>query len=319
MFRHYLSISIVSLLLSGNIFAQAWPAKIITIVVPFAPGGNIDIVGRTIGRELSLILKQPVVIENKPGAGGMIGATYVAKSKPDGYTFLVSSNGLITTTLIRNDQQHRDDELTPVILLTLAPSVIVTNVNSSAANLKDFVNNLQANKTERVIFATAGVGTTPHFVSALFKIATGLDVDPIPYKSGSDTITAIAGGQVQLAAESTQVVTPKIKGGLVKPLAVTYDQRSISLPDVPTTKELGYPSIVITHFVGMMAPTGTPPDILEKMNLASQKALQSPEVKNAFASSGTIIVGGSRASFAEYMVKERERLKKVVQEAGMTK
>ena len=319
MFRHYLYIFIVGFVLSGNIFAQAWPSKTITIVVPFAPGGNIDIVGRTIGRELSLILKQPVVIENKPGAGGMIGATYVAKSKPDGYTFLVSSNGLITTTLIRNDQQHRDDELTPVILLTLAPSVIVTNVNSSAANLKDFVNNLQANKTDRVIFATAGVGTTPHFVSALFKIATGLDVDPIPYKSGSDTITAIVGGQVQLAAESTQVVTPKIKGGLVKPLAVTYDQRSTALPDVPTTKELGYPGIVITHFVGMMAPAGTPPDILEKMNLASQKALQSPDVKNAFASSGTIIVGGSRASFADYMLKERERLKKVVQEAGMTK
>ena len=319
MFRHYLYIFIVGFVLSGNIFAQAWPSKTITIVVPFAPGGNIDIVGRTIGRELSLILKQPVVIENKPGAGGMIGATYVAKSKPDGYSFLVSSNGLITTTLIRNDQQHRDDELTPVILLTLAPSVIVTNVNSSAANLKDFVNNLQANKTDRVIFATAGVGTTPHFVSALFKIATGLDVDPIPYKSGSDTITAIVGGQVQLAAESTQVVTPKIKGGLVKPLAVTYDQRSTALPDVPTTKELGYPGIVITHFVGMMAPAGTPPDILEKMNLASQKALQSPDVKNAFASSGTIIVGGSRASFADYMLKERERLKKVVQEAGMTK
>lgn len=319
MFRCYLSIFLVGFLLSGNIFAQAWPAKTITIVVPFAPGGNIDIVGRTIGRELSLILKQPVVIENKPGAGGMIGATYVAKSKPDGYTFLVSSNGLITTTLIRSDQQHRDDELTPVILLTLAPSVIVTNINSSATNLKDFVNNLQANKTERVIFATAGVGTTPHFVSALFKIATGLDVDPIPYKSGSDTITAIVGGQVQLAAESTQVVTPKIKGGLVKPLAVTYDQRSTALPDVPTTKELGYPGIVITHFVGMMAPTGTPPDILEKMNLASQKALQSPDVKNAFASSGTIIVGGSRASFADYMLKERERLKKVVQEASMTK
>ncbi len=319
MFRHYLSIFIVGFLLSGNIFAQAWPSKTITIVVPFAPGGNIDIVGRTIGRELSLILKQPVVIENKPGAGGMIGATYVAKSKPDGYTFLVSSNGLITTTLIRSDQQHRDDELTPVILLTLAPSVIVTNVNSSATNLKDFVNNLQANKTERVVFATAGVGTTPHFVSALFKIATGLDVDPIPYKSGSDTITAIIGGQVQLAAESTQVVTPKIKGGLVKPLAVTYDQRSTALPDVPTTKELGYPGIVITHFVGMMAPTGTPQDILEKMNLASQKALQSPEVKNTFASSGTIIVGGSRASFADYMLKERERLKKVVQEASMTK
>jgi tripartite-type tricarboxylate transporter receptor subunit TctC len=310
---------LVGFLLSGNIFAQAWPAKTITIVVPFAPGGNIDIVGRTVGRELSLILKQPVVIENKPGAGGMIGATYVAKSKPDGYTFLVSSNGLITTTLIRSDQQHRDDELTPVILLTLAPSVIVTNINSSATNLKDFVNNLQANKTERVIFATAGVGTTPHFVSALFKIATGLDVDPIPYKSGSDTITAIIGGQVQLAAESTQVVTPKIKGGLVKPLAVTYDQRSTALPDVPTTKELGYPGIVITHFVGMMAPTGTPTDILEKMNLASQKALQSPEVKNTFASSGTIIVGGSRASFADYMLKERERLKKVVQEASMTK
>ena len=319
MFRCYLSIFLVGFLLSGNIFAQAWPAKTITIVVPFAPGGNIDIVGRTVGRELSLILKQPVVIENKPGAGGMIGATYVAKSKPDGYTFLVSSNGLITTTLIRSDQQHRDDELTPVILLTLAPSVIVTNINSSATNLKDFVNNLQANKTERVIFATAGVGTTPHFVSALFKIATGLDVDPIPYKSGSDTITAIIGGQVQLAAESTQVVTPKIKGGLVKPLAVTYDQRSTALPDVPTTKELGYPGIVITHFVGMMAPTGTPQDILEKMNLASQKALQSPEVKNTFASSGTIIVGGSRASFADYMLKERERLKKVVQEASMTK
>lgn len=305
--------------ISANfVFAQAWPSKPITIVVPFAPGGNIDIVGRTVGKELSQILKQPVIIENKPGAGGMVGATYVAKSKPDGYTFLVSSNGLVTTTLIRNDQQHKDEELVPVTLLTIAPSVIIASTNNPAANLKEFISNLKASKDNRVLFATAGVGTTPHFVSALVKIATDVDVEPIPYKSGSDTVTALVGGQVQLAAESTQVVTPKIKAGMVKALAVTYDQRSTSLPDVPTTKELGYPSITITHFVGMMAPAGTPADILEKMSQANQKALQSPEVKSVFSNAGTIIVGGSRASFAEYLLKERERLKAVVQDAKMT-
>lgn len=312
------SLAIIFLFSANSVYAQAWPAKQITIVVPFAPGGNIDIVGRTVGKELSQILKQPVIIENKPGAGGMVGATYVAKSKPDGYTFLVSSNGLVTTTLIRNDQQHKDDELVPITLLTVAPSVIIANNNNPASNLKEFITNLKASKDNRVVFATAGVGTTPHFVSALFKIAADADVEPIPYKSGVDTVTALIGGQVQLAAESTQVVTPKIKAGMVKALAVTYDQRSSSLPDVPTTKELGYPSIFITHFVGMMAPAGTPVDILEKMNQANQKALQSPEVRSTFTNAGTIIIGGSRASFAEYLQKERERLKVVVQDAKMT-
>jgi tripartite-type tricarboxylate transporter receptor subunit TctC len=306
-------------IVSNGAFAQAWPSKQITIVVPFAPGGNIDIVARTVGKELSQILKQSIIVENKPGAGGMVGATYVAKSKPDGYTFLMSSNGLVTTTLIRNDQQHKDDELVPVSLLTVAPSVIIANMNNPANNLKEFINNLKASKDNRVVFATAGVGTTPHFVSALFKIAADVDVEPIPYKSGNDTVTALVGGQVQLAAESTQVVTSKVKAGMVKALAVTYDQRSSSLPDVPTTKELGYPSIFITHFVGMMAPAGTPSDILEKMNQANQKALQSPEVRSVFNNAGTIVVGGSRASFAEYLQKERERLKVVVQEAKMTK
>jgi tripartite-type tricarboxylate transporter receptor subunit TctC len=205
-----------------------------------------------------------------------------------------------------------------VTLLTIAPSVIIANNNNPAANLKEFITNVKAGKDNRVVFATAGVGTTPHFVSALFKIAADVDVEPIPYKSGSDTVTALVGGQVQLAAESTQVVTSKVKAGMVKALAVTYDQRSSSLPDVPTTKELGYPSIFITHFVGMMAPAGTPVSILDKMSQANQKALQSPEVKSVFASAGTIIVGGSRASFAEYLQKERERLKVVVQQAKMT-
>jgi tripartite-type tricarboxylate transporter receptor subunit TctC len=301
----------------NSVHAQAWPAKQITIVVPFAPGGNIDIVGRTIGKELALILKQPIIIENKPGAGGMVGATYVAKSKPDGYTFLVSSNGLVTTTLVRNDQQHKDEDLVPVSLLTIAPSVIIANNNNPASNLKEFITNLKASKDNRVVFATPGVGTTPHFVSGLLKIAADVDIEPIPYKSGNDTVTALIGGQVQLASESTQVVSSKIKAGMVKALAVTYDQRSSSLPDVPTTKELGYPSIFITHFVGMMAPAGTPTDILEKMNQANQKALQSPEVKTIFNNAGTLVVGGSRASFAEYMQKERERLKVVALDAKM--
>lgn len=301
----------------NSVYAQAWPAKQITIVVPFAPGGNIDIVGRTIGKELALILKQPIIIENKPGAGGMVGATYVAKSKPDGYTFLVSSNGLVTTTLVRNDQQHKDEDLVPVSLLTIAPSVIITNNNNPASNLKEFITNLKASKDNRVVFATPGVGTTPHFVSGLLKIAADVDIEPIPYKSGNDTVTALIGGQVQLASESTQVVTSKIKAGMVKALAVTYDQRSSSLPDVPTTKELGYPSIFMTHFVGMMAPAGTPTDILEKMNQANQKALQSPEVRVIFNNAGTLVVGGSRASFAEYMQKERERLKVVALDAKM--
>jgi len=302
---------------ANSVYAQAWPAKQITIVVPFAPGGNIDIVGRTIGKELAILLKQPIILENRPGAGGMVGATFVAKSKPDGYTFLVSSNGLVTTTLVRNDQQHKDEDLVPVSLLTIAPSVIIANNNNPASNLKEFITNLKASKDNRVVFATPGVGTTPHFVSALLKIATDVDIEPIPYKSGNDTVTALIGGQVQLASESTQVVTSKIKAGMVKALAVTYDQRSSSLPDVPTTKELGYPSIFITHFVGMMAPAGTPTDILEKMNQANQKALQSPEVKAIFNNAGTLVVGGSRASFAEYMQKERERLRVVALDAKM--
>ena len=223
--------ALVFLVLANSVFAQTWPSRPITIVVPFAPGGNIDIVGRTVGRELALILKQPVIIENKPGAGGMVGAAYVAKSKPDGYTFLVSSNGLVTTSLIRNDQPYKDQDLVPVSLLTIAPSVYVTNATNPASNIKEFVDNLKAKGINRILFATAGRGTTPDFVGGLLQQATGIQMESVAYKSGSETITAVVGGQIELAAESTQVVIPRIKAGLIKALAVTYEQRSTALPD----------------------------------------------------------------------------------------
>ncbi|AYD62564.1 tripartite tricarboxylate transporter substrate binding protein [Achromobacter sp. B7] len=295
----------------------AWPDKPITFVAPFSAGGANDLVARIIAKAVGTTLKQSVIVENRPGAGGVVGAAHVARSAADGYTYLVGSNGTVTNSLIRSDQPYKDDELTPVALLTITPSVIVANPSNPAKDLKDFVERAKKAKTDRITFSTAGNGSTPHFVAEMVKEATGLPIEPIAYKSGSEGVTAVIGNQVDATSEASIVTLPLIQSGKLKALATTWDKRMASAPDIPTTAEAGFPAVRIGHWAGLYAPAGTPADVLDKMNAAVEQSLQTKEVQDALRQSSIEPGGGSRASFVEFAASERERLGKIVKNGHM--
>lgn len=310
----------MALTLAGLAFgAQAadWPDHPITFVAPFSAGGANDLVARIVAKAVATELKANVIVENRPGAGGVVGSAHVARSAPDGYTYLVGSNGTVTNSLIRSDQPYKDEELTPVALLSITPSVIVTNPDNPAKDLKEFVANARAKKTDRITFSTAGNGSTPHFVAVMMTQATGLPVEPISYKSGSEGVTAVVGKQVDATSEASIVTLPLVKSGKLKALATTLDKRMASAPDIPTTKEAGFPTIQIGHWAGLYAPTGTPADVMDKMNAAVNRALKTQDVQDALKLSSIEPGGGSRAEFTDFATSERARLTDVVKQGHM--
>jgi tripartite-type tricarboxylate transporter receptor subunit TctC len=297
--------------------AADWPDHTITLVVPFSPGGANDLVARIFAKKIGQELKQNVIVENRPGAGGVLGAAHVARSKPDGYTYLVGSNGTVTNSLIRSDQPYKDDELAPVAMMGIAPSVLVTGAADPASNLKEFIENAKKNHTKHITFSTAGMGSTPDFVGAMFKHETGLPIDTIPYKSGSDSVTAVIGNQVNLTSEASIVTLPLIKGGQLKALATTWKTKLDSAPNIKTTAEEGYPNIQIGHWEGLFGRTGSPAAALDKMNAAVEEAAKSPEVLAVLNKSSIEPGSGSRQAFAAFTQNERIRLGKVVKQGNM--
>lgn len=302
---------------AGSAHAADWPDHPITIVAPFSAGGANDLVARIIAKAVGSELKQTIIVENRPGAGGAVGAAHVARAQPDGYTYLVGSNGTVTNSMIRSDQPYKDDEIVPVALLSVTPSVIVTQPDNPAKNLKEFVANAKAAKPDRVTFSTAGNGSTPHFVAVMMKAATGLNVEPIAYKSGAEGVTAVVGKQVDATSEASIVTLPLVQAGKLKALATTLDKRMASAPDIPTTKESGFPDIRVGHWAGLYAPAATPADVLDKMNAAVNKALQTKAVQDALAQSSIEPGGGSRADFVAFTKDERARLGDVVKQGHM--
>ncbi|SAI59153.1 putattive exported protein [Bordetella ansorpii] len=297
--------------------AADWPSQPITFVAPFTAGGANDLVARIIAKAVGAQLKQSVIVENRPGAGGVVGSAHVARSAPDGYTYLVGSNGTVTNSLIRSDQPYKDEELTPVVLLSVTPSVIVANPHNAAHDLKSLVENAKSKKVDRLTFSTAGPGSTPHFVSEMLKQNTGLPIEAISYKSGSEGVTAVIGNQTDLTSEASIVTLPLVKSGKLKALATTWNKRLVSAPDIPTTAEQGFPQVRIGHWAGLYAPTGTPDAVLDKMARAVDDALKTKEVQDALAQSSIEPGGGSRADFTAFAQDERKRLGEVVSKGHM--
>ena len=245
----------------------------------------------------------------------MLGADFVAKSAPDGYTFFVSAGGIITNPMIKTSMPYKDGDLVPVGLLTVSPSIIVVPTNSRVNNLKDLF--ALANDSKGLNFSTAGTGSTPHFVAEMLKITSGGKYEVIPYKSGSEGIVAVISNQVDTTSEASVVVIPQIQGGKLKAIASTWNKRIASLPNVSTAKEQGYPEVFIGHWAGVFAPKGTPDWLLERMNQAINAGLKTTAVQDRLIPQGIEPTPGSRASFMKFLAEEKARLEPIVKRANM--
>ncbi|MES3000229.1 MAG: tripartite tricarboxylate transporter substrate binding protein [Pseudomonadota bacterium] len=313
--RRTFSALLAALALPAGVRAQgAWPARPIRFVVPFAAGGANDLLGRAAAEGATKFLGQTVIIENKPGAGAVLGTDIVAKAAPDGYTFLISGAGVISNGMIRK-VSYKDSDLVPVAMVGLAPSVIVVPANSPYKDLKEFVE--ASKKGAGLHFATAGTGSTPHFVEGLLTTRYGAKLDLVPYKSGSESITAVLGGQVDATSEASIVVLPHIRAGKLKALATTWTQRISAYPQLPTAVELGFPDIRIAHWAGVHAPAGTPDAVMDKVAAAVDAAMKDPAIAERLKGMGIEPIGGTRASFTKFVDEERARLGSVVKATGM--
>ncbi len=301
-------------------FAQGtWPDKPIRLVLPFSAGGPGDISTRQFAQALSLQLRQSIIVDNKPGAGGIIGSDFVAKSPPDGYTLLIAGNGAVANALLRPKIPYAETDLVPVIATNSSPSVIVISATSPIKTLKD----LQAYARTRpggLTFGTAGAGSTGHFVAEMIKSALGVPVTVVHYKSGSETVTGIIGGTINLASESPVGVVGYLRSGKLRALALADDKRLASMPDLPTTAEQGFGAVRMQHWGGIYAPKGTPVAVLDRVAAAWNMAVGSDAALRAFLeTNGSYVTGtGTRAEFEQFLRGEKQRLGKIVIDAKMT-
>ncbi len=295
--------------------AADWPTKPIKFVVPFGAGGANDLVARAVAESAAKQLGQPIIIDNKPGAGSVLGSDIVAKSAPDGYTFLAPAGGIITNPLIKAKMPYAPDALVPVALMAVSPSVIVVPADSPYKDLKSLV--AASKQGQGLNFSTAGTGSTPHFVAEMLKVSAGAKLQIVPYKSGSEGVVAVIGKQVDATSEASVVTLPQIKGGKLRAVASTWNRRIAALPDLPTAQEQGFGNVFIGHWSGVFAPKGTPEDILNKMNAAINAALKSPELRARLIPQGIDPLGGSRADFAKFLDDEKKRLTPIVKAAQM--
>jgi len=306
----------LALFLAAPVHAD-WPDRAIKWVVPFAPGGANDLIARAAAEGVSKRLKQPVIIENKPGAGAAIGAEYVAKAKPDGYTFLIGAAGVITNSMVRKDMPYADSDLIPVGMIAVAPSVIVVHPSIPASNMKEFMSWAKNQGANGVNWATAGTASTPHFVAEMLKEAGVANLNIVPYKSGSEGVTAVIANNVPATSEASIVVLPQIKAGKLKAIATTYDTRITAYKDIPTTKEAGFPGVKIGHWAGLFAPKDTPKPVLERMSAELLAVVKSKDFQDELVPPGIEPAPYSLPAYVAFINAERERLGKIARNAKM--
>ena len=271
--------------------AETWPAKPIKIVLGFPPGGATDILSRDFAAKLGEELKQQVIIENKPGAGGTIGADIVAKAAPDGYTLTIgtSSNHAIAVSLYKKLPYDPITDFVPITMLAVSQNVVVINPGVPANNIKELVAYAKANP-DKLNFGSSGNGTISHLTGEMFNTLNGTKITHIPYKGSAFVFPDLLSGQISVMYDSTISIGSLVKSGKVKALAVTGAKRSALVPDLPTVAESGYPGFESTNWFGFFAPAATPKDVLAKLNAAAVKVLSAPELQARFALQGAEVV-----------------------------
>lgn len=302
---------------TSHAFGQAWPTKPIKWIVPFAPGGTTDILARTIGEKLSVALGQPVIVENKPGAGGGLGADFVAKAAPDGYTIL---GGTISTNAI-NASLYKDlpydpvKDFIPITLIARVPNMLVVNNDVPAKNVAELIA-LMKKSPGKYTFASSGNGTSQHLSGELFKGIAGVDMQHIPYKGSPPALQDVMGGAVTMTFDNITTAWPLAKGGKLRALGVTTAKRSPAAPDVPTLAEAGLVGYEIGSWQGVFAPAGTPPDIVKRLNAEIVKIINLPEVKEKLLVLGAEPVGNSSEEFTVFVKAEVVKWGDVVKKSG---
>jgi len=303
----------VLLLCVAQALAQDFPSKPMRIVVPFPPGGSTDVIGRRIAEKFQASMGQPALVENKPGAGGAVGAEQVAKSPADGYTLLIGVTGSNAVSYSLNPKlPYQPRDFDPVSLVVSAPLTIVVNPSVTAKNLKELVA-----MNQPLNHGTPGNGTSMHLTAEMFNLAAHTQFVHVPYKGTAGALTDLMGGQIQMMFGDFLITLPQVKAGKIRALAVTSSQRHPLLPEVPTVAESGYPGFEALSWQGMFAPAGTPPAILAKINAELVKAISAPDMKEYFASQGFFVGGNPPAAFRAFIDREIPKWAQIVKAANV--
>jgi len=313
-----ISIAVALTLAAGTAFAQAYPTKPIRIVVPFAPGGTSDILARAIGPKMTETWGQPVVVENRTGANGNVGAEFVVRSAPDGYTMLLSDVGAlaINPSVYPNMPYDPVKDFSPVVMVSYSPHVLAVHPSVPANNIKELVAYAKANPG-KLNFANSGTGGAPHLAGVDFAQRAGIQWAYIPYKGGSAAVTDVIAGVSNVLFNGMLATYPSVKGGRLRGLAVTSAERVPSAPDLPTVAESGMPGFVTGSYQGLLAAAGTPRETIAKLNAELTRILNTQDMKDMLAKQGTEVRAGTPEALGSFIANEKTRWAKVVKEAGI--
>ena len=309
---------LLTMLVSHAALAQAWPNRPVRFLVPFAAGAGInDIMARLVGQHLGAALGQPVVIENRAGAGGIAGTEAAAKAAPDGYTFLMTNVSLITSAYLYSKLSYDPQkDLVPLTLVATSPLLLVVNPTLPAKSVQEFVAYAKAHPG-KLNFGSGGVGSTPHLSVELFKSAAGFDAVHVPYKGGAPALNDLIGGQISFMIENMPGTMPFVKSGKLRALAITSTARSPLEPALPTMAESGVPGYEVVGWQGLFAVAGTPHEIVARLQAEVAKVLRLPEVRERLAALGADGVGSTPEEFASFVRAEHARWGSVIREKGI--
>ena len=304
--------------LGGSAWAQAWPARPISLIVPFPAGGTTDVLARALGQELGKSLGQPVIVENKPGAGATLGADYVAKSRADGYTLLMGAvHHTIATSVYKKLAYDFEKDLAPITTVALVPNVLVVNPQLPARTVPELLALAKA-QPGKLTYGSNGTGTGQHLIGAQFEGMGGVQLLHVPYKGSGPLTTDLLGGQIDMSFDTVTPVLPHIKAGKLRALAVTTAKRSVALPDVPTLDEAGLPGFDMGTWFGVLAPAGTPKDVVARLSADMVKIIRSPEFRKKMDDIGADPIGDTPQQMARQIREDTARFARLVKDAKVS-
>ncbi|KJC33920.1 LacI family transcriptional regulator [Bradyrhizobium sp. LTSP885] len=297
--------------------AQDFPAKPIRLIVPFPPGGPNDIIARVVGQKMSELIKQPVIVDNRAGQGGVLGTDAVAKAAPDGYTIAIASAGALAISPSMEKVAYDTlKDLAPVTLVATVPEMLVIATDVPAKNMSELVALAKA-QPGKLNFASSGPGSLPHLAGELFKLTAKIDIVHVPYRGAAPAVNDLLGQQVQMTFLDLPVILPQIKAGTLRGIALGGRERAPTASDVPTTAEAGMPDLIIENWYGMVAPSGTPPAIIAKLNQIATAAMADASVKDKLAEQGLTLVGDTPEHFRDFIAADIKKWAKVIKDAGV--